>query len=126
MYYRVLSGTRGIYAAIDADCPAGDSRRNTKPDGSWLKKVGNDYLGAVSLWTGAGMRKYIDSGLFAWHVAVVKEDVVVQLVKLPAEILYEDDLQVICKPEGIRPVGSVPFEEFLQGFQELSDESLNK
>lgn len=37
-YYRFLSGKRGIYAAVDQDCPRSDSRRANKPDGSWVPK----------------------------------------------------------------------------------------
>jgi len=38
----------GIYEAVDRDCSRDDIRRQKKPDGSWLPKVGMDYPGAIS------------------------------------------------------------------------------
>jgi hypothetical protein len=49
-FYRFLSGERGIYEAVDIDCPKDiDERRKNKPDGSWLPKVGQKYPGAIFL-----------------------------------------------------------------------------
>ena len=53
-YYRFVIGEIGIYDKVEKDCPKNDLRRNNKPDGSWLPKVGIDYLGAISFWTNKG------------------------------------------------------------------------
>lgn len=63
-FYRVMVQGEGIYAVVDRDCPKDDSRREGKPDGSWLKKVGKDFPGAVSYWTSAGLEKYKTVGSF--------------------------------------------------------------
>ena len=38
-YYRFVVGDKGIYEAVEHDCPKSDARRKNKPDGSWLPKI---------------------------------------------------------------------------------------
>ena len=89
-YYRLISKKRGIYEAEDKDCPKGNVKRETKPDGSWLKKVGTQFPGAISFWTKKGCKKYSSSGLLQWHCSVVKKPLEVIIIKKPKEILYKD------------------------------------
>lgn len=95
-WYRVTVNGVGIYEVVDRDCPRDDVRRQEKPDGSWLPKVGSNYPGAVSYWTEFGWKKYNESGLFDWHKSVITGAVRVERLdeKLNG-ILYEDDYQVI-------------------------------
>jgi hypothetical protein len=94
-FYRVTVGGRGVYEAVDTVCGREDPRRQGKPDGSWLPRVGERFPGALSFWTEAGFTRYRDSGLAAWHASVLTAPVQVQTFEsLPAS-LYEDELQVI-------------------------------
>jgi len=111
-YFRVVAGNVGIYEAVDKDCPRDDSRRENKPDGSWLPKVGMNYPNAVSLWTEFGMKKYIKSGLLKWHASVVNSDVFVLECLRPKEKLYEDEYQVICDKEFIQVVKKIKLADF--------------
>ena len=113
VYYRVTSGHRGIYEAVESDCPRGDVRRKGKPDGAWLPKVGKDYPGAISLWTAAGMERYVESGLLEWHKTVVKKKPRVALVLLSGAVLYADPLQVICAVGAVVEKEEFVVDEFL-------------
>lgn len=96
-FYRITSKGRGIYEAVDVDCPRDtcDKRKN-KPDGSWLPKKGVHYPGAISYWTEFGMKKYEESGLFAWHTDAVNGEVDIETLETkPEEVLYEDEYQII-------------------------------
>jgi len=96
IFYRVTVQGEGIYAVVDRDCPKDDLRREGKPDGSWLKKVGKDFPGANSYWTNAGLEKYKQSGLFDWHQSMVQGKVTIEeLAHKPKDILYEDEYQII-------------------------------
>ena len=109
MFYRFTAGGRGIYEAVEFDCPRSDARRVGKPDGAWLPRVGIKYSGGVSFWTEAGLRRYVESGLQAWHASVVKAPVEVHIGIEPKEILYSDTFQIICMPEHVSvadPVGA--------------------
>jgi hypothetical protein len=89
-------GELGIYAAVERDCPKEDPRRNNKPDGSWLPRVGMHYSNAISFWKPKGLVQYEKSGLFAWHSAVVKGEVIMQQYEIDQiQIQYQDDFQVI-------------------------------
>ncbi len=97
-WYRVTASGVGIYEAVDHDCPRDDVRRQNKPDGSWLPKIGAKYSGAISYWTEFGWKIYNESGLFGWHVSVVAGEVrVQQLDEKPRDTLYEDEYQLIVK-----------------------------
>ena len=89
-------GNIGIYAAVENDCPKDDSRREKKPDGSWLPRVGMKFPGAISFWTEVGLDKYTRSGLRSWHESVVTNEVeILEIDSDDVEILYQDELQVI-------------------------------
>ncbi len=94
-FYRFEAGGIGIYEAVDRDCPKDDIRRDEKPDGGWLPKVGSSYPGAISFWTENGLRKYIASGLFNWHRTVARAPVMVRIADVSTTAVYEDDLQRI-------------------------------
>ena len=95
-FYRVTVEGKGIYEAVDEHCPKDDPRRATKPDGSWLNKVGHKYPGAISFWTEEGYRKYCESGLAAWHASVVEGEVETEEFEEPLKnILYKDEYQLI-------------------------------
>lgn len=94
--YRYQVGKLGIYAAVDRDCPRDDRRRLSKPDGSWLPRVGKHYPEAISFWRDAGRKKYEESGLRAWHQSVVKGRMrIIEKRRDELEVLYEDEYQVI-------------------------------
>ena len=94
--YRFQVGDIGIYEAVDRDCPRDDKRRASKPDGSWLPKIGNNYPGAISFWKEFGRNKYEESGLKTWHKTVVLGEVqVIERSLEQIEVLYEDEFQVI-------------------------------
>ena len=97
-YYRFSVNGLGIYEAVNKDCPKDDPRRANKPDGSWLPKKGTEYPGSVSFWTEKGLEKYKESGLEAWHASVVKGNVEMTEIQRPAEVLYEDEYQIIVRP----------------------------
>ena len=117
-YYRFIVRTSGIYEVVDRDCPKSDVRRKDKPDGSWLPKVGMNYPGAISFWKEKGLRKYIDSGLMEWHASVMKEPVFVLIGKNVKEILYEDEYQIICKPDKIFIGSKVVLASFLNEWKQ--------
>lgn len=94
-FYRVVVGDVGIYEAVDRDCSQGDPRRASKPDGSWLPKMGKNYPGAISYWSEYGFQKYKESGLMGWHASVVHGTVEVIEISRPADVLYEDEFQII-------------------------------
>lgn len=86
----------GIYEAVDKHCPRNDIRRKNKPDGSWLPKIGERYPGAVSFWTEAGLKIYINSGLKERHDSVTgnaSQQLEASIDDL--DVFYRDDLQVI-------------------------------
>lgn len=95
-YYRVVSGTAGIYEAVDRDCPSDDPRRSHKPDGAWLPKVGHRFGGAISFWTETGLNRYMECGLFSWHASVVRERPAVLCASIQGPVLYSDPYQIIC------------------------------
>jgi hypothetical protein len=97
-YYRVVVGDIGIYKAVDENCPRNDPRRENKPDGSWVNKIGKYHQGAISFWTDAGMRKYIESGLFDWHLSVVNGNTYAMVSEINS-MRYQDEHQVLCNPE---------------------------
>ena len=97
-FYRIVVDNIGIYEAVDRDCPKNDSRRENKPDGSWLPKKGLDYPGAISFWSEIGLKKYRESGLMGWHQSVVKGRVRIITINRPKMILYEDKFQIIIRP----------------------------
>ncbi|HLD05080.1 MAG TPA: hypothetical protein VJG90_05165 [Candidatus Nanoarchaeia archaeon] len=99
LFFRFLSGEKGIYEVVEKDCPKEDPRRENKPDGSWLPKVGENFPGAISFWSRFGLKKYVESGLLDWHVSVVKEPVSVLITDRPENVLYEDEFQIICDPK---------------------------
>jgi hypothetical protein len=112
-YHRFIAGGRGIYEAVELDCPRNDRRREGKPDGGWLPRVGKKYPGAISFWTEFGLRRYLDSGLQAWHASVAKVPVEVQTVSNPTQVLYSDEFQIICLPEHVRVNNLVPAQHFI-------------
>ncbi|MEM7029652.1 MAG: hypothetical protein AAF629_08810 [Chloroflexota bacterium] len=120
-YYRFLCNEVGIYAAVDRDCPRDDIRRKTKPDGSWLPKVGPDFPGAISFWTQVGLRQYHTSGLLQWHCSVVKEPVQVMICTEVDTVLYTDDYQIICKPQSVLQQSLYTLDIFLQLHQSILD-----
>lgn len=95
-YYRIIVGNKGIYEAVDNDCPKNDPKRKQKPDGSWLPKIGQKYIGAISFWKEEGLKKYIESKLLQWHLSVVKGEARIITIERPKRILYEDNYQVVC------------------------------
>ncbi|MEX0917020.1 MAG: hypothetical protein WDZ90_00630 [Candidatus Paceibacterota bacterium] len=98
-FFRITVNGKGIYEAVEQDCLKDDPRREGKPDGSWLKKVGQDFPGAVSYWTQKGLERYKESGLFDWHKSVINGAVTIEEVdKKPKDVLYEDEYQVITAP----------------------------
>ena len=97
--YRFECDGQGIYAAVEKECPRNDPRRNGKPDGAWLPRVGSSYLGTISFWKSSGLEKYESTGLRDWHLSVVTGDTRFIVADLPTEFLYEDEWQVIFSPE---------------------------
>ncbi len=95
--YRFVCDGIGIYEAVDNHCPRDDRRREGKPDGSWLPKIGTEYPGAISFWTERGLDKYFSSGLQEWHRFVVREPLEVLVSDLPTNPLYQDKFQIICE-----------------------------
>jgi hypothetical protein len=112
-FYRIVVGGIGIYEAVDRDCPKDDRRREDKPDGSWLPKKGLDYPGAISFWSQYGLKRYRESGLMDWHVSVVNGKIEVVVIKRPAEILFEDEYQIIVEPEAVTEIAKQDIKEFL-------------
>jgi hypothetical protein len=111
--YRFTSGGLGIYEAIEKDCPGNDPRRAAKPDGSWLPRVGTQFPGAISFWTELGLKKYRESGLLAWHASVVTSPIEVKVADIPADILYQDEFQIICSELALGACTSLSLEELL-------------
>ncbi len=114
-FYRFVVGNVGIYEAVDKDCPKEpyDARRDSKPDGSWVPKKGPDFPGAISFWTKKGLTQYMESGLCAWHVSVVKGDVHVEQTARPGSILYEDEYQIIVDPTVVRTENRQAYTDFI-------------
>ncbi len=86
----------GIYEAVGKNCPTGDLRRDGKPDGGWLPKVGEKYPGSVLYWTELGLKTYLESGLQEWHRQVVGGEITALRAPQLKNIVYEDEYQVIC------------------------------
>lgn len=113
-FYRFVVKDKGIYEAVDIDCPRGDERRKQKPDGSWLTKIGITYPGAISFWTKKGMLKYLKSGLMKWHASVVNGLVEVVIIGKPKNILYKDENQIIIYPKELKIKEKLKLEDFLK------------
>jgi len=113
-YFRLVVGDLGIYEAVDRDCPRKDTRRENKPDGSWLPKVGAKYPGAISFWTDFGLKYYVKSGLLEWHVSVLKDQPIVLTAENITDILYRDEYQVICHPKQIKIKSRKTLKDFLE------------
>jgi len=116
-FYRFVVEDVGIYEAVDRDCPKEpyDTRRDTKPDGSWVPKKGPDFPGAISFWTKKGLARYMESGLCAWHVSVVNGEVCVEQTTRPQRVLYEDEYQIIVDPKHVISRGRLSYDDFLAG-----------
>ena len=114
-FYRFVVEDVGIYEAVARDCPKEpyDTRRDTKPDGSWVPKKGPDFPGAISFWTKKGLARYMESGLCAWHVSVVKGEVYVEQTKRPQSVLYEDEYQIIVDPAVVRIESRQTYKDFI-------------
>ncbi|MCA9382800.1 hypothetical protein KC909_00380 [Candidatus Dojkabacteria bacterium] len=121
-YYRFVVDGIGIYEAVDRDCPKTDSRRDEKPDGSWLEKAGKEYPGAISYWTKEGLETYIFSGLLDWHASVVKGSINVLIAENPKNIKYQDQHQIILDDFDIEIMDIIGYEDFLQGDDILPDD----
>lgn len=93
----------GVYAHVEASCPRNDCRRNAKPDGGWLPRVGRQYPGAISLWKTEGLKRYLESGLYFWHAAVASAPVVTTSFEATGNVVYEDEFQVIVLPDTLAP-----------------------
>ncbi len=113
-YYRFITDGVGIYEAIQNEVAINDPRRLNKPDGSWLPKKGLDYPGAISFWTDYGLKKYSDSGLLNWHESVIKGNIKVAIVDRPAEILYEDEYQIIFDRKFLKLKEQLSVDKFLE------------
>ena len=101
MLYRFEHNGQGIYGAVDKFCPRNGRCRENKPDGSWLPKVGPRFPNAISFWTETGLDKYIRSGLLAWHLSVLPNEVTVQYCQLIDAPQYQDKYQVLSTPENV-------------------------
>lgn len=100
VYYRVTVRGFGIYHAVDIDCPKDSVKRENKPDGGWLPKVGPNFPSGISYWTEYGWEYYQKSGLFDWHKSVVKGEVEIEKIDIfSSELLYEDQFQVIVSKD---------------------------
>lgn len=109
-FYRFLASGIGIYEAVDRECPRSDLRRTYKPDGAWLPRVGEKFPGAISFWTEAGLKKYLDSGLQEWHRSVITQPIAIAYAEEITRALYSDELQAICsEPKAVKKLS---WEEF--------------
>lgn len=113
-FYRVVSGKTGIYEAVSRACPPHDPRRVEKPDGAWLPRIGVHFDGAISLWTEAGMNRYVNSGLLHWHASVVQNPPTVLQVVISGRVLYSDTYQVLCDPETVQIVSESKWDDFAE------------
>lgn len=98
-YYRFAVNGVGIYELIQREVGQNDSRRKNKPDGSWLIKKGIDHPGSISFWTKSGLKKYLETGLLEWHLSCISGNVSILVIDKPTKIEYEDENQIIIKPE---------------------------
>lgn len=112
-FYRFFVGNKGIYEAVDRDCPKNDPRRGHKPDGSWLPKKGLDYPGAISFWSEHGLKRYQESGLMDWHRSVVGDEVQIIIIRRPNKVLHEDEYQIIAESKGVVEISRQSLEDFL-------------
>jgi putative hydrolase of the HAD superfamily len=106
--YRFEANGLGIYAAVERDCPRDDGRRNGKPDGSWLPRVGPKYPGAISLFTETGLAKYWGSGLMHWHASVTAAPMRAWRATQQGAMHHRDRFQIITEP------GNVSFVEEIE------------
>jgi len=113
-YYRFVVNDKGIYEAVECDCPKTDLRRKNKPDGSWLTKIGIKYPGAISFWTKPGLKKYLQSGLMGWHKSVVKGEVKIIIIEEPKNILFRDQDQIIVNPKDIQIKKTISLKDFFK------------
>jgi 8-oxo-dGTP pyrophosphatase MutT (NUDIX family) len=112
--YRFEHQHIGIYEAVDHHCPRTDRRREVKPDGAWLPKVGPRFPGQVSYWTESGLKRYITSGLQDWHRAVLPSEPTVKIAELNSTANYSDEFQVIAPPEAFELERTVSTNEFFE------------
>ncbi len=88
----------GVYEAVEKLCPRDDPRRARKPDGSWLPKSGPAFPGALSFWTEAGLRRYRESGLEAWHASLLGQPaVLLEVDEADLRVVARDEWQVIAR-----------------------------
>jgi hypothetical protein len=104
----------GIYEAISNEVKMNDLRRLNKPDGAWLPKKGLDYPDAISFWKDFGLKKYFDSGLLNWHKSVIKGNIEVVVIDRPAEILYEDEYQIIFDRKFLKVKDHLNIDKFME------------
>lgn len=107
--YRFVCNDIGIYEAVDKQCPRNDQRREGKPDGSWLPKVGTKFPGAISFWKEKGLKSYRESGLRDWHYSVVEGQSKLLIAERPQKILYEDEYQIICESDIVKIIKEYGF-----------------
>lgn len=113
-YYRFITNGVGIYEAISNEVEMNDQRRLNKPDGSWLPKKGLNYPGVISFWNDFGLKKYFNSGLLNWHKSVIKGNIEVIVIDRPAEILYEDEYQIIFDRKFLKVKDQLNIDNFLE------------
>jgi hypothetical protein len=101
IFYRVVCDGVGIYEAVNKNCSPDDRRRSSKPDGSWLAKIGLKYPDGVSFWTEKGYKSYQESKLCDWHLSVTQGKHKVLYAQNPKNILYKDEHQIILKKDDI-------------------------
>lgn len=108
--FRFTLNSKGIYEELDKQVPRDSDLRSSKPDGTWLPKVGEKYPGAISFFTKAGLKQYADSGLKDWHYSVVEGKASMLLAERPDSPLYEDEFQVISHPSDFKIKKEFSFE----------------
>ena len=79
-----------------------------------VAQKGHSYQGAISFWSNFGIKKYFDSGLMNWHKSVIKGNVEVIVIERPEEVLYEDEYQIILKPELLKIKDQLNIDKFLE------------
>ncbi|HTL11085.1 MAG TPA: hypothetical protein VL588_01275 [Bdellovibrionota bacterium] len=111
-YYRFMRGEEALEQA--AEGPNADDTGVPRPDASWLAAPPVVEPDAVTLWTALGLKRYVESGLLAWHISRVGGQIDSWVVFSAIKVYGQNEHQVFCPPDQIRVIRRLPVPDLLR------------
>lgn len=111
-YYVIMCGADPLPQAADA---VTGSNGKDRPDSKWLapRPKGLD-AATLSLWTGLGLKRYVESGLLQWQIDRVKADVEAWVLFSAIKVYEQNEHQVFCPPDQLKVIRKLPVPELLK------------